>query len=288
MGEKKKKKGLVWVIVAVAVVLIGGTLWMKNRSGSSPTALMSSAIVMQGDLTTTSSFDGNVTASRQQTLLSPVNATVKEIYVSEGDAVRENRRLMRLSDGTVISADLSGQVWELFVQPGDYVTAGSQLANILDPASMAVKIQVDEYDIQSIQPGQVFDVYVSATEETAQAQVTHIGKTAIQTSATTYYEVTLSADLSNRTLPGMQLEATVTKERIENALLLRMEALQYDTAGRVYATRQGTDGKLTSVELTLGSNDGVNVQVLSGLQAGDVVWYTDNQTVVPIVQRLRQ
>lgn len=288
MGEKKKKKNIVWVIAVAAVLLIGGTVWMKSRSGASPTALMSSTIVMQGDLTTTNSFDGSVTASRQQTLLSPTSATVKEIYVSEGETVRENGRLMRLSDGTIVSADLSGQVWELFVQPGDYVSAGSQLVNILDPASMAVKIQVDEYDIQSIQPGQVFSVYISATGETAQAQVTHIGKTAIQTGATTYYEVTLSAALADGTLPGMQLEATVTKERIENALLLRMEALQYDTAGRVYATRQGTDGKLSSVELTLGSNDGVNVQVLSGLQAGDVVWYTDNQTVVPIVQRLRQ
>lgn len=288
MGEKKKKKIILWIIAAVLVLLAGGYVWMRNRSGSSPTALMSSTIVMQGDLTTTSSFDGSVTASRRQTLVSPVNATVKEIYVSEGEAVRENGRLMRLSDGTVISADLSGQVWELFVQPGDYVTAGSQLAHILDPDSMTVKIQVDEYDIQSIQPGQVFDVYISATEETVQGQVTHIGKTAIQTGATTYYEVTLSANLADGTLPGMQLEATVVRERIENALLLRMEALQYDTAGRVYATRQGTDGKLASVELTLGSNDGVNVQVLSGLQAGDVVWYTDNQTVVPIVQRLRQ
>lgn len=288
MGEKKKKKVILWIIAAVLVLLAGGYVWMRNRSGSSPTALMSSTIVMQGDLTTTSSFDGSVIASRRQTLVSPVNATVKEIYVSEGETVRENGRLMRLSDGNVISADLSGQVWELFVQPGDYVTAGSQLAHILDPDSMAVKIQVDEYDIQSIQPGQVFDVYISATEETAQGQVTHIGKTAIQTGATTYYEVTLSANLADGTLPGMQLEATVVRERIENALLLRMEALQYDTAGRVYVTRQGTDGKLASVELTLGSNDGVNVQVLSGLQAGDVVWYTDNQTVVPIVQRLRQ
>ena len=288
MGEKKKKKIILGIVAVVLVLLAGDYVWMRNRSGSSPTALMSSTIVMQGDLTTTSSFDGSVTASRRQTLVSPVNATVKEIYVSEGETVRENGRLMRLSDGNVISADLSGQVWELFVQPGDYVTAGSQLAHILDPDSMAVKIQVDEYDIQSIQPGQVFDVYISATEETAQGQVTHIGKTAIQTGATTYYEVTLSANLADGTLPGMQLEATVVRERIENALLLRMEALQYDTAGRVYVTRQGTDGKLASVELTLGSNDGVNVQVLSGLQAGDVVWYTDNQTVVPIVQRLRQ
>ena len=288
MGEKKKKKIILGIVAVVLVLLAGDYVWMRNRSGSSPTALMSSTIVMQGDLTTTSSFDGSVIASRRQTLVSPVNATVKEIYVSEGETVRENGRLMRLSDGNVISADLSGQVWELFVQPGDYVMAGSQLAHILDPDSMAVKIQVDEYDIQSIQPGQVFDVYISATEETAQGQVTHIGKTAIQTGATTYYEVTLSANLADGTLPGMQLEATVVRERIENALLLRMEALQYDTAGRVYVTRQGTDGKLASVELTLGSNDGVNVQVLSGLQAGDVVWYTDNQTVVPIVQRLRQ
>ena len=87
----------------------------------------------------------------------------------------------------------------------------------------------------------------------------------------------------------MQIEATMTREKIENALLLRMDALQYDTNGRVYAAKEGADGKLSSVELTLGSNDGVYVQVLSGLQEGDTVWYTDDQTVMPMMmQRQRQ
>ena len=148
---------------------------------------------------------------------------------------------------------------------------------------------MDEYDIQSITVGQTFEVYIPATEENVQATVSHIGKTAVQTGSTTYYEVVLTAELSENVLPGMQIEATMTREKIENALLLRMDALQYDTNGRVYAAKEGADGKLFSVELTLGSNDGVYVQVLSGLQEGDTVWYTDDQTVMPMMmQRQRQ
>ena len=272
------------------MIVLAVVFWLlRGRGGASQTAFMSSATVTQGELITTSSFDGNVSASRQQTLAAQTNAQVKEVFVLEGETVSENARLLRLSDGTSVSSDISGKVWELFVKPGDYVTAGTSLAAILDPASFELRIQVDEYDIQSITVGQTFEVYIPATEENVQATVYHIGKTAVQTGSTTYYEVVLTAELSENVLPGMQIEATMTREKIENALLLRMDALQYDTNGRVYAAKEGADGKLFSVELTLGSNDGVYVQVLSGLQEGDTVWYTDDQTVMPMMmQRQRQ
>ena len=185
-----------------------------------------------------------------QTLAAQTNAQVKEVFVQEGETVSENARLLRLSDGTSVSGDISGKVWELFVKPGDYVTAGASLAAILDPASFELRIQVDEYDIQSIAVGQTFEVYIPATEENVQATVSHIGKTAVQTGSTTYYEVALTAELSENVLPGMQIEATMTREKIENALLLRMDALQYDTNGRVYAAKEGADGNLSSVATT--------------------------------------
>ena len=288
MTEKKKKRRIVWIVAIVIVLAV--VFWLlRGRGGASQTAFMFSATVTQGELITTSSFDGSVSASRQQTLAAQTNAQVKEVFVQEGETVSENARLLRLSDGTSVSGDISGKVWELFVKPGDYVTAGASLAAILDPASFELRIQVDEYDIQSIAIGQTFEVYIPATEENVQATVSHIGKTAAQTGSTTYYEVALTAELSENVLPGMQIEATMTREKIENALLLRMDALQYDTNGRVYAAKEGADGKLFSVELTLGSNDGVYVQVLSGLQEGDTVWYTDDQTVMPMMmQRQRQ
>lgn len=288
MTEKKKKRRIVWIVAIVIVLAV--VFWLlRGRGGASQTAFMFSATVTQGELITTSSFDGSVSASRQQTLAAQTNAQVKEVFVQEGETVSENARLLRLSDGTSVSSDISGKVWELFVKPGDYVTAGASLAAILDPASFELRIQVDEYDIQSIAIGQTFEVYIPATEENVQATVSHIGKTAVQTGSTTYYEVALTAELSENVLPGMQIEATMTREKIENALLLRMDALQYDTNGRVYAAKEGADGKLSSVELTLGSNDGVYVQVLSGLQEGDTVWYTDDQTVMPMMmQRQRQ
>ena len=286
MTEKKRR--IVWIVAIVIVLAV--VFWLlRGRGGASQTAFMFSATVTQGELITTSSFDGSVSASRQQTLAAQTNAQVKEVFVQEGETVSENARLLRLSDGTSVSSDISGKVWELFVKPGDYVTAGASLAAILDPASFELRIQVDEYDIQSIAIGQTFEVYIPATEENVQATVSHIGKTAVQTGSTTYYEVALTAELSENVLPGMQIEATMTREKIENALLLRMDALQYDTNGRVYAAKEGADGKLFSVELTLGSNDGVYVQVLSGLQEGDTVWYTDDQTVMPMMmQRQRQ
>ena len=288
MTEKKKKRRIVWIVAIVIVLAV--VFWLlRGRGGASQTAFMFSATVTQGELITTSSFDGSVSASRQQTLAAQTNAQVKEVFVQEGETVSENARLLRLSDGTSVSGDISGKVWELFVKPGDYVTAGASLAAILDPASFELRIQVDEYDIQSIAIGQTFEVYIPATEENVQATVSHIGKTAVQTGSTTYYEVALTAELSENVLPGMQIEATMTREKIENARLLRMDALQYDPHGRVYAAKEGADGKLSSVELTLGINDGVYVQVLSGLQEGDTVWYTDDQPVMPMMmQRQRQ
>lgn len=210
MTEKKKKRRIVWIVAIVIVLAV--VFWLlRGRGGASQTAFMFSATVTQGELITTSSFDGSVSASRQQTLAAQTNAQVKEVFVQEGETVSENARLLRLSDGTSVSGDISGKVWELFVKPGDYVTAGASLAAILDPASFELRIQVDEYDIQSIAIGQTFEVYIPATEENVQATVSHIGKTAVQTGSTTYYEVALTAELSENVLPGMQIEATMTR-----------------------------------------------------------------------------
>lgn len=288
MADTKKKRKRTWILLAVILVIVAGFWLTRGRGSTSATAGLSSTTVAQGELVTTSSFDGSVSASKMQTLVAQTSARVKEVFVQEGASVSENERLLRLSDGTTVSSDISGELWERFVQPGDYVTAGTGLATVLDPASFELKIQVDEYDIQSIALGQEFEVYIPATGESVQATAAHIGKTAVQTGSTTYYEVVLQVELPESTLPGMQVEATMTRERIENVLLLRMEALQYDEDGRVYATRENSEGKLVSVEITLGSNDGVYVQVLSGLQAGDTVWYTGSQTIAPVMQRLRQ
>ena len=287
MAAKGQRKFVKWAILAVILLLIVAFFLLRSRSGSAPTMGMSSTTVMQGSLTTTSSFEGSVHASRNQTLTAAGDATVRDVFVQEGDAVQDNARLLRLSDGTTAISDISGEVWELHVQAGDYVTAGTPLAEILDPASLEVEIDVDEYDIRTIQVGQPMDIYISATDETVQGTVSHVGRTAHTSGTTTYYVVTLQAPLSENVLPGMQLEATMVNEQIDNALLLRMDALQYDEAGRVYANKEEADGSLTTVELSLGSNDGVYVQILSGLQAGDVVWYTDNQSIMPLMQQMR-
>ena len=88
---------------------------------------------------------------------------------------------------------------------------------------------------------------------------------------------------------GETLRTAAIDQSLTSTYLNAERGTIYDTNGRVYAAKEGADGKLFSVELTLGSNDGVYVQVLSGLQEGDTVWYTDDQTVMPMMmQRQRQ
>ena len=73
--------------------------------------------------------------------------------------------------------------------------------------------------------------------------------------------------------PGMRFRGTVETGRVEDALLIPVDALFVDASGPVAYRRSG-DG-FETVKLELGQRNKEYVEIISGLSVGDVVSRSD-------------
>lgn len=266
----KKKKALRWLIPLALVAAVVAYFAFKPDEA----VRYAVAEAYTGDITTSYSFTGSLTAPHSQTLYAPEAATVKEVYVSANGRVRSGDRILRLSSGEVLKADIGGEVVTLDVRKDDAVAAGARLASIMDLERLEAKVAVDEYDAPAVLIGNEMDVTVNATGLSCKGVVTAIDKNASVSGELSTYYVTVALQSPEGALPGMQVEAVMVNEHAEGVTLLAAEALSFDATGRAYALVAGADGKPVETYVEAGINDGVTVEIKSGLEAGTSVMYT--------------
>ena len=150
---------------------------------------------------------------------------------------------------------------------------------------MSVTITVDESDILALELGQTADITVSSvTEDILTGTVTEIDKTA----AEGYYTAELILDKIEGMLPGMTAEVDVRIQGVENALIVPIEAIHRTSTGAyvytVYDPEIQEYGGKTDVVVGLeGSN---YAEIKSGLQAGQVVYYTETMTFMDLFMNM--
>ena len=78
--------------------------------------LYAETTVTVGDIQTTYSFTGSLAAPRSQTIVSAAAGRVKEVYVEANELVEEGDRILALSTGEIIRAEIDGEVVSLGVE----------------------------------------------------------------------------------------------------------------------------------------------------------------------------
>lgn len=195
VSKPQKKRKLRWIILVLVVLIIAAFFFLGPGGSESAPGATISATVTTGTISTSFSFEGSLTAARSQSLVALENASIKDVYVEEGEWVEKNTRLMRLSDGSELSAEISGTIAELHASRDDFVTAGSTLIDIVDYNLVEIEIEVDEYDIRAVELGQIMDVSIAAIAIQTEAEVSHIGRAPQKRGDTTFYLVKLSFDI---------------------------------------------------------------------------------------------
>ena len=142
---------------------------------------------------------------------------------------------------------------------------------------MSVTISVDESDILSLQPDQLTNVTVSSvTEDVITGIVTEIDKTATDGA----YTAVITLDRLEGMLPGMTADVDVKIQGVENAVLVPADALHYTSTGAYVYTAydEQTQQYGGRVDVVTGLSNDDYVEIISGISAGDTVWYTEEET----------
>ena len=154
-----------------------------------------------------------------------------------------------------------------------------QLVTITPNEAMEVTISVGEADILSLEDGQTAEVMVSSvSEEAFTGTVTEVTRTA----SSGYYsaKVQFPKQSSVNILPGMSADVDIQIQGVENAVLVPVDAVHQTSAiSYVYTSyNEETQEYGGMVEVTTGLWGDKYVEITSGLEAGDVVYYTKAQT----------
>lgn len=184
--------------------------------------------------------------------------------------------LLQLRQTGAVLAPFSGSVYTV---DHDELLAPTALVTLSPDLEMTVTLSVDESDILSLELGQTAEITISSlSEEPFLGTVTEVGRTAA-TSGTYSAVVTLPKEAGM--LSGMTASVSIRITGVEDALLIPIDAL-HQTRNRafVYTTYDPeTETFGGEVEVTVGIMGSNEVEILSGLSQGDIVWYTEEMTI---------
>ena len=174
---------------------------------------------------------------------------------------------------STLTAPFEGVVFDLFVQVDEWVEPSDDVAHLADPRELLVKANVTEMDIARLQvgqpvrvtldakPGQVFSGTVTTLPPRGKAE-NGLTTYAIETT----FETTAS-DVRTGSLANLRVVVGVKAD----VLLIPAAALRYREQGKPYVVVKAPDGKTDEAPIQVGINDGILVEVLSGLQEGQTV-----------------
>lgn len=282
---RKKRKWIKWAIL-LAALAGAGYLWFAMSQTSEAVAYREMNAT-SGDLTTYYNFDGVVRARRMQTISAQAADTVKTVYVSQNEQVEKGDKLYRTDGGTTVRADIDGEVTGLFVHEGDVLAAGMMTAEIIDMDALEVELSVDEYDVSAMTQGKDVEITVLATGSVLPGMVTALNKNGTASGDLSYYTAKVDLIAEENVLPGMQTSARVLRSRAENAVLLKMEAIQFDEYNRPYVLKRTAEGEEPQrIDISVGASDGVVCEILSGVAAGETVLVPSGMSVMELMMEL--
>jgi len=278
MTVKKKKKRfrrlkrlLIWLIL-LAIGAMAVRFIVLPKLDAEATTTYNSYAARIGTITNAMSFSGSISVQNNETITADSAATVRQIYVSEGEKVVRGQRLMRLSNGSTLKASFDGEVNQISVEVGDEVSSNASLIQIVDFEHMQVSMRVDEYSISDLQVGQDCRITVTALGETFNSKIAHINRISSGGGNTAYYTVTAELTVTSDVLPGMAATVTIPQEEAVDTIVLNKSALSFGRDNSAYVLMYDDQQVLQQVPVTVGLDNDNYVEITSGLKEGDVVY----------------
>ena len=202
------------------------------------------------------------------------NCVVRTVYFGDGDTL-----------GSASSAASASMTASGASSSGDVTLFDVGLSEKLE-----VLFDADELDVPLLKVGQQASVTVNAlSDETFAATVTSIAGSGDAYNGVTSYRVRLSLKPDARLNAGMNCAAVIAIDRRDNVLVVPLITIDEDAEGMfTYVSPSGgkAGGDRVRKNVTTGLSDGISVEILSGLQDGDVISYEDTNAMMENMMKM--
>jgi RND family efflux transporter MFP subunit len=179
-----------------------------------------------------------------------------------------------------VRAPIAGVLSERPASTGDVVQPGTELFTIIDPASMRLEAGVPSTELPFVREGFQVEFEVTGTEgRTFLGRISRVIPTVDPVTRQVTVFVTIP-NVEGRLVAGLYAEGRLSA-RSRSALLVPVEAVDLGTVPPTALRLRGGVLELVPVELGLREEGQGNVEVVSGLAAGDTVLVGAARSITP-------
>ena len=198
---------------------------------------------------------------------------IRSLRANVGDQVRAGQALASVESNLsltnyTVSAPISGVVLARNASVGSVASEGSPLFEIADLSSLWVDLHIFGSDAQHIRPGVPVKVTRMSDGVTIETTLERVLPGTATASQSTVARATI-ANADGLWRPGSAVKARITVEQQPAAMVVPLSALQNFRDWDAVFIRVGDTYEVRPVEL--GKRDANQVEILSGLKAGDAV-----------------
>lgn len=177
-------------------------------------------------------------------------------------------------EDTKCYAEVSGEVSKIYVDENDSITQGTSIMDIVNYDSLEISIKVDEYDLSEVTEGMSAEVYIEAIGKTVTGTISEIARGASVENGVSYFKTTvmLPEDASLRV--GLSAEVKVVTQSAKNVITVPVKAITYE-GSNAYVQRYNSKGNIDKTPVTIGINNGTDIEIKKGLKEGDKIIYAE-------------
>lgn len=175
--------------------------------------------------------------------------------------------------GVSVTAPMGGYIKNCLVREGDYVSVGQPLVSITQNRRLFLRADVSEryyHSLGTIQSANFKTPYNDKVYQLDELNGRLLSYGKASGGASFYVPVTLEFDNKGDIVPGSCVEVYLLSGEMADVLALPVSALT-EEQGLYFVYLQVDEEGYKKQEVTLGANNGTEVQILSGIKAGDRV-----------------
>lgn len=224
---------------------------------------------------------------------------LKSARLALDDALLQRDKMYKELDDYTIKAPIDGTVVSKKKKAGDKIESGggasaaasassassssssNVLAVIYDMSSLCFELSVDELDVKKVEVGQEVEITADAVEGktyTGIVENVSVNGTVGTNGVTTYPAKVRIQDADDKLLPGMNIDAVITVEKVENVIAVPLRAVNRGNTVYVKGNKSDDTDKapegFKTVQVETGISDDNYIEIKSGISEDDTVYVT--------------
>jgi len=194
---------------------------------------------------------------------------VQKAKVQQAQALAQLKQ--REVDALTVRAGIEGQLIQMPLQVGQHVLVGAELAQIIQPNQLKAQLKIAETQAHDVLIGQPAEI--DTHNGLIPGTVTRIDPAVVN--GTVAVDVQINGPLPTGARPDLSVDGTIDLQRLVNVLYVGRPAFGNENS-TISLFKLDPDGKYaTRVPVKVGRASVNEIQILSGLQAGDTVILSD-------------